>query len=424
MLRGHRRGEKEVLVLNVLYVSLAAVGGLLLLLGLLGGLLKERTPVSEPLIALIAGVLIGPAALGLLNLADLGNQALILEEAALVTLGVALVGVALRLPVGYSRRNWRLLFVLLGIVMPLMWIVGGFLVYLIVGVPFWVAVLIGAIVTPTDPVVASSIVAGGVAERNLPARLRHAISAESGFNDGLALPFVVLPVLVLTEPPGEVLGHWLTHTVLLEIVAGAALATLMGYLAGKTLRWAERKETMERTSLLTISLALSLSVLGVTELLHLNGVLAAFVAGVVFNFAGSSDAKESQEEIQEAISRFFDLPIFVVLGMALPWEGWLELGWGGILLVAAVLVLRRLPAVLALRPLLGPLRGKIKDVLFLGWFGPVGAAALYYAAFSFRETGIEAAWTVGSLIICASVVVHGITATPLIKLYGRLPRSV
>jgi sodium/hydrogen antiporter len=407
--------------LNVLYLSLAAVGGLLLLLGLLGGLLKERTPVSEPLIALLAGVLIGPAALELLNLADLGDQTLILEEAALVTLGIALVGVALRLPVGYSRRNWRLLLVLLGIVMPLMWVAGGLLVYLIVGVPFWVAVLIGAIVTPTDPVVASSIVAGGVAERNLPASLRHAISSESGFNDGLALPFVVLPVLVLTEPPGEVLGHWLTHTVLLEIVAGAALAALMGYLAGKTLRWAEKKETMERSSLLTISLALSLTVLGVTELLHLNGVLAAFVAGIVFNFAGSSDAKESQEEIQEAISRFFDLPIFVLLGMALPWEGWLDLGWRGMLVVVAVLLLRRLPTVLALRPLLGPLRRQAKDVLFLGWFGPIGAAALYYAAFSFRETGIEEAWVVGSLIICASVLVHGVSATPLTKLYGRLP---
>jgi sodium/hydrogen antiporter len=407
--------------LNVLYVSLAAVGGLLLLLGMLGGLLKERTPISEPLIALLAGVLIGPAAFGLLDLADIGDQTLILEEAALVTLGVALVGVALRLPVGYSSRNWRLLAVLLGIVMPLMWIAGGFLAYLILGVPFWVAVMIGAIVTPTDPVVASSIVAGGVAERNLPARLRHAISAESGFNDGLALPFVVLPVLVLTRPSGDVISHWLTHTILLEIMAGAALAALMGYLAGRTLNWAERKETMERTSLLTISLALSLTVLGVTELLHLNGVLAAFVAGIVFNFAGSSDAKESQEEIQEAISRFFDLPIFVLLGMALPWQGWLDLGWRGPLLVVGVLLLRRLPAVLALRPLLGPLRGRAKDVLFLGWFGPVGAAALYYAAFSFRKTGIKEAWVVGSLVICASVVVHGLTATPLTRLYGKLP---
>jgi sodium/hydrogen antiporter len=412
------------IILRELYVSLAAVGGLLLLLGVLGGLLKERTPISEPLIALLAGVLIGPAALGLLDLAELGNETLILEQAALVTLGIALVGVALRLPVGYASSNWRLLVVLLGILMPLMWIVSGLFVYLILGLPFWVSVLIGAIITPTDPVVASSIVAGGVAERNLPSSLRCAISAESGFNDGLALPFVVLPVLVLTEAPGKVLGYWLTHTILLEIVGGAVVAALMGYVAGRILRWAERKETMERTSILTVSLALSLSVLGVTELLHLNGVLAAFVAGLVFNFAGSSDAKESQEDIQEAISRFFDLPIFVVLGMALPWEGWLELGWGGLLLVAAVLLLRRLPAVLALRPLLGPLRSKGKDVLFLGWFGPIGAAALYYAAFSYRETGIEAAWTVSSLVICASLLVHGISATPLTKLYGRLPQNV
>jgi NhaP-type Na+/H+ or K+/H+ antiporter len=407
--------------LNALYVSLAAVGGLLLLLGMLGGLLKERTPVSEPLIALLAGVLIGPAALGLLDLADLGDQTLILEEAALVTLGVALVGVALRLPAGYSGRNWRLLFVLLGIVMPLMWLAGGLLAYLILGVPFWVAALIGAIVTPTDPVVASSIVAGGVAERNLTSTLRHAISSESGFNDGLALPFVGLPVLMLTEPTGEALGHWITRTVLLEIVGGAVLAALMGYLAGKTLRWAEKKETMERTSLLTISLALSLTVLGVTELLHLNGVLSAFVAGVVFNSAGSSDAKESQEDIQEAISRFFDLPIFVLLGMALPWQGWLDLGWRGPLLIAGVLLLRRLPAVVVLRRLLGPLGGRAKEVLFLGWFGPIGAAALYYAAFSLEETGIEVVWVVGSLVICASVVVHGVSATPLTKLYGRLP---
>jgi sodium/hydrogen antiporter len=409
--------------LTELYVSLAAVGGLLLLLGMLGGVLKERTPVSEPLVALISGVLIGPAAFGLLDLAALGDQTVILEETALVTLGVALVGVALRLPVGYASTHWRLLVVLLGIVMPLMWLTGGLLAYLLLGLPIWVAVLIGAIVTPTDPVVASSIVAGGVAERNLPAKLRNAISAESGFNDGLALPFIALPVLVLTEPPGEALTHWLTHTILLEITAGAALAALMGYAAGKTLRWAEANETMERTSLLTISLALSLTVLGVTELLHLNGVLAAFVAGVVFNWAGSSDAKESQEDIQEAISRFFDLPIFVLLGMSLPWEGWLELGWKGPALVAAVLLLRRLPAVLALRPFLSPLRGSTKDVLFLGWFGPIGAAALYYAAFALRETGIEEVWVVGSLIICASVLVHGVTATPLTKLYGKLPRG-
>jgi NhaP-type Na+/H+ or K+/H+ antiporter len=404
--------------LNELFVALAAVGGLLLMLGLSAGLIHESGFLSEPLFALLAGVLIGPAVFGFLDLAALGDQEKILEGAALVTLAVALLGVALRLPVGYASGNRRLLAVLLGLVMPLMWIVCSLLVYLILGLPFWVSLLVGAILTPTDPVVASTIVTGGVAERHLPSRLRHAISAESGFNDGLALPFVALPALVLTMPPGEALTHWLTHTVLWEVLAGATLAALIGYVAGKTLGWAERKETMERTSLLTVSLALSLTVLGIAELLHLNGVLAAFVAGVVFSFAGSADAQERQEDIQEAITRFFTLPIFVLLGTALPWEAWLDLGWPGLLLAAAVLLLRRLPAVLALRPLLGPLRGT-KDVLFLGWFGPVGAAALYYAAYALEETGVEEAWTVGSLVIVASVVAHGITDTPLTKLYGR-----
>ena len=184
-------------------MSLAAVGGLLLLLGMLGGILKERTPVSEPLIALIAGVLIGPAALGLLDLADIGDQNLILEEAALVPLGVALVGVALRLPVGYSSGNWRLLIVLLGIVMPLMWLAGGFLVYLIVGVPFWVAVQLGAIVTLTDPVVASSIVAGGVAERNLPAPLSTPYPPSPASTTGLPYPSSCFPCSCSPSPQGR-----------------------------------------------------------------------------------------------------------------------------------------------------------------------------------------------------------------------------
>ncbi len=157
-------------------------------------------------------------------------------------------------------------------------------------------------------------------------------------------------------------------------------------------------------------------------MIGLDGILAAFVGGLVFHAVatrGTSEAKERQEHVQEAITRFFDLPIFVLLGMALPWEGWLDLGWEGLLLVAAVLLLRRLPAVLILRPLLGQVRGR-RDALFLGWFGPIGAAALFYAAFALRETGIEEVWVVCSLIICASVVAHGLTSTSLTKLYGRL----
>jgi sodium/hydrogen antiporter len=313
--------------LHELYVALAVIGGLLLVLGLLTGFINNTAYASEPVIALIAGILIGPAALGWLDLSAVGNQQVILEQASLVTLAVALVGVALRLPVGFITNNWRPLVVLLGLVMSLMWIVSGLLTYLILGIPFLVALLIGAIVTPTDPVVSSSIVTGDVAEENLPGRLRHLISAESGYNDRLALPFVLLPLLLLTGPPEEALSHWFVHVILWEVVVGAVVAALVGYAAGKLLVWAEAKRTTAHTSILSISLALALCVLGITELIGVNGVLGAFVAGTAFNVVGSSDTQEQREHVQDAITRFFDLPVFVLMGMALPWEGWLNLGW-------------------------------------------------------------------------------------------------
>ena len=87
------------------------------------------------------------------------------------------MGVALRLPSGYPLLRWRSLAVLLGLAMPLMWAASGVLTWLVLGLPFWVAMLVGAVVTSTDPVVATSIVTGRVAHRNVPGRIRHLISA-------------------------------------------------------------------------------------------------------------------------------------------------------------------------------------------------------------------------------------------------------
>jgi NhaP-type Na+/H+ or K+/H+ antiporter len=142
------------------------------------------------------------------------------------------------------------------------------------------------------------------------------------------------------------------------------------------------------------------------------------VAGLAFDAAVSEGDRAEEERVQEAVNRFFILPIFVLLGMTIPWEGWVDLGWAGLLLALAVLLLRRLPAVLALRPLLGRVGGT-RDALFLGWFGPIGVAALFYANLAVRESGVEEAWTAGSLVICASILAHGLSATPLTRLYGR-----
>lgn len=403
--------------LDTLNIALLAVGMLVLMLGLLSEPLK-RSPLSTPMLALGLGVLLGPEVTGLLDLSQWGDEHTVLEQVARLTLAISLMGIALRLPRRYPLRNWRPLALLLGPLMVAMWVVSGLLVFLLLGLPFWAAMLVGAVITPTDPVIASSIVTGGVAERNLPGRIRHLLSGESGANDGLAYPLVFISILMLEHPVGPALGEWALKVVLWEVGAAVALGAAVGYGAGWILEKAEASETIGKTSFLSYTIALSVAALGGAKLLGTDGVLAVFAAGIAFSLAVRGSDRMEEESEQEAINSFFTLPAFALLGMTLPWGGWLDLGWAGIALALAVLALRRLPALLALSPLVSGLSDR-KDVLFFGWFGPVGVAALFYATLSLRETGVLEAWTVGSLVVCASIVAHGITAAPLTKLYGR-----
>ncbi len=399
-------------------IALLTVGGVVLLVGLFSEPLK-RSILSVPLVCLSAGVLLGPAALGVLDPADWGDQATILEQAARLTIAISLMGIALRLPSGYPLRRWRSLAVLLGPVMVLMWLASGLLAFFVLGVSFWAAMLIGAVVTPTDPVVSSTIVQGDLAEKNLPARMRHLLSGESGANDGLAYPLVFLSILMLQHPPGEALRDWLVRVLLWEVGAAIVLGALMGYGAGKLLDFARSRGYITQPSYLAYTLALSLAVLGSTRLVATDGILAVFAAGVALNMAVETDDATEEERMQEAVNRFFVLPVFVLLGLALPWGEWAALGWKGPVLAALILLLRRLPWMLALTPLI-PRAGGTRDGLFLGWFGPIGVAALFYATLAEQEAGLHEAWVVGSLVISASVLVHGVSAAPLTRLYGRL----
>ncbi len=402
-------------------IMLSVMGGLLLLLGLTSGLVKNRTVLSEPLIALLVGIVVGPAVLDLLNLAHWGNTHTILEQAARLTMAVAVMGVALRLPHGALRRNWKSLALLLGVMMPLMWLVSGLLAFGMLGGSFWVALLIGAVVTPTDPVLANSIVTGTTANNNIPQRLRFLLSSESGANDGLAFLFVLLPILMLQHPPGHALSHWLTHTLLWEVLGAVGIGLLIGLVAGHLQQWLMNHlgVWLEQRSLLGITLALSLMVLGITKLMGSDGILAVFAAGIAMNNIIKGQEEEKQERIQETVERFFVLPIFVLFGMALPWERWFEVGWAGVVLVVAILLLRRLPAMLMMAPLIKQVQG-MRDTLFAGWFGPIGVAALFYATLSVRKAGTDIVWVVGSMVIAASVLVHGVTATPFTQWYGAL----
>ena len=406
--------------MNALNIALVAIGGLVLFLGLISNWLRRAWWASDPIIALLFGILLGPT-LGVLNPLEWGiSQEVLVEQAARFTLAIGLMGVALRLPKNYVFRHWRSLSVLLGLVMPLMWLSSGLIVYFILNLPFWEAMLIGAVVSPTDPIVASSIVTGCVAQKYLPSRLRHLISSESGANDGLAYPIVFLPLLLLTKPPGAALSEWLVRVILWEVGGAILVGILLGYGSGRLLEWAEAKQTIEEYSFLSYAIALTLTVLGTAKLIGSDGILAVFVAGLAFSEALSGKERSEEENIQEAINRFFSLPIFILLGLVIPWQQWQALGWRGLALAVAVLLLRRLPAILMLKSLL---KLRFVESVYVGWFGPIGVAALYYASLSVRETGVEEIWGVSSLLICASIFAHGFTSTPLTEFYGKFRRN-
>lgn len=397
---------------------IALVGGLVLALGLVSDWLKQHG-ISDVLVALGLGVAVGPVGLGLLDPMNWGNGILVLEEAARLTVGVGLMGAALRLPSGYFGATWRSQAVLLFGAMAGMWLVGSLLVWGILGAPVWTALLIGAIVTPTDPVVASSIVTGTVAERNLPGRIPCLMTAEAGLNDGLALPLVVLGIALVGGPAHETsLVSFLTRDVLWEVGGAVLLGFGLGAATARLLKLAEDHMLIEKTAYLAIVVALALLTLGLVRLLGSDGLLAVFVAGVAFDRGVPMSEREDAGEIAATFDRFFSLPIFALIGAVLPWSAWADLGWRGPALVVAVLLLRRLPVVLAVHRWVKPLRS-LGDALFVGWFGPIGIAATFYAAMALRETGLETVFAVSLLLVCASVVVQGLTATPLTRFYGR-----
>lgn len=104
--------------------------------------------------------------------------------------------------------------------------------------------------------------------------------------------------------------------------------------------------------------------------------------------------------------------------MLLPWQAWLGLGWQAVAFTVAVILLRRFPVVIPAAPLLKPLERRI-DTPFVGWFGPIGVAAIFYATLVVHETGSRRAWQISSLVIAASIFVYGVTATPFTKRYGK-----
>lgn len=389
---------------------LAFLGGLALALGLTSRRVRQL-PVSEPLLALVIGVVIGPAVLGLVELPE-SERNHVLSEVARIAVALSLMAVALRFPIRDFRSVVPAVAILILVVLPAMAAIGGLLGIAVLGLPVASAALLGAAIAPTDPVLASSIVTGDPAERDLPERLRVLLSLESAVNDALALPLVLVATAAITATAMPTAAG----RALLHVAVAVVLGLLIGDGAGRLVLREERHRVIEHSAFLVLMIALALFTLGAVKLLGGEGILGVLAAGLAYNHRLSRAERELEEEVQEAINRFLVLPVFTLLGVALPWEAWRSLGWPAAVFVAGVLLVRRLPLLLVLRRPLGLRRD---EAAFLGWFGPVGAAALFYVTHAlYSGTSALHLWAAGSLTIAASTLVHGVTATPLRRAFA------
>jgi sodium/hydrogen antiporter len=301
-----------------------------------------------------------------------------------------------------------------------MWLVAFLLLWSILQLPPLVALLIAAIITPTDPVVATSLVTGNLAQEKIPLRVRTTLSLESGANDGFGFLLVILPVLLIQLSPGDAWSRWFLDVLLWDVLFATVAGALLGYLAAKLLHMAEAREILEEYSYLSLSIALTILALGAVELFGADGILAVFAAGLVFDFFADTKEQHDEERIQETMSNLFMVPMFVLIGLTLPWSQWFHLGWPLLAAALAVLLLRRLPLVWLMHPWLRSYYTRT-DMAFLGWFGPVGVTAVYYAHLAESRLGEawEIIWPLTSLLVFASIFVHGMTAAPVSKRFPK-----
>lgn len=392
-------------------LALAALGLVGLVMALLSKATEQRLPFTEALVALVLGVLAGPRVLDLVQVPD-GTRDLLLLEGSRVLLAASVMAAALRFRFDQVRplavpTVWLLL-----VAMPLAALLTG-LAGLALGLPLSVALVVGACLAPTDPVLAASVVTGESAQRTLPRRVRAVLTVESGANDGLGI--VLVGVLVAAAVPASGVGEALA-LVAWEVAAGVLVGAVLGTVAGRAFALADRNGALGEGPELVFTLLLALGVLGASRLIGAGGVLAVFVAGLAYGRVVPSSPRQHQAALDEGINRYAVMPLVALLGLTLPWTEWADLGWTLLPFLLGVFLLRRPVVITALARPLGLRR---HQAAFLGWFGPMGISALFYLAHA-RQEGLTDPRVLAAVTaaVVASVVVFGVTGTPGRRAYA------
>jgi len=388
-------------------VSLIVVG-----LAILGAVALPRVLADRPVSFPLAYVALG----GLLFLIPVGFPAPNPFEHPEITqrlteLGVivALQGAGLQLDRRIGWRRWKTTWRLLGVTMPLTIAATALLGWWGMGLAAPTAVLLGAVVAPTDPVLASDVQVEG--PRSGPGdEVRFSLTSEAGLNDGLAFPFTYLAIAMATAgvAPANWWIDWLTIDVAYRIVVGVLVGVGAGHLLARFVFEYPATTTLARSMSGVEALAATLVSYGVTEVVGGYGFIAVFVAALAIrDYERDHDYHEELHEFSEAAERSIMAVLLVLFGGAIATGLLAPLTWtaAGIGLVVVFIV----------RPLAGwlGLWGYPPERNAIAFFGIRGIGSFYYLAYGINNAGFVGAdrlWAFAGFVVLVSIVVHGITA--------------
>lgn len=384
-------------------------------------LLLKKLPLSLPIIFVGFGMAIF-AFTPLREFTPLPVESpVLIEKATEFIVIISLMGAGLKIGRPFTYGNWRITIRLLAIVMPLTIAAIAVSGYWILGLPVASALLLGACLAPTDPVLASDVqIERPNSDESDEARF--ALTSEAGLNDALAFPFVHLALVFSVGGLGFAsLGSWLWHDVVWRLSVGAAMGALGGWLLGQIIYGLPENTRLSRTGDGFIALGSTLAIYAFTEFAYGYGFLAVFVAGIMLNRSAKGDAFNSElHDFADETERLVMMVLLVLFGgMLTGGELLANIGWSSVIVAALVL--------LVIRPAIGwlsliDMQRPPLERFVIAFFGIRGLGSVYYLAFALNHGDFASQhtlWQTVGLIILGSIVLHGLSVTPIMRRLNR-----
>jgi NhaP-type Na+/H+ or K+/H+ antiporter len=378
----------------------------------------QNTIITLPMVYTFFGIILG----GLfLDIIPLNPEDHLVELVAELTLVIVLATDASRIDVRGLLHDHSLPTRMLGYGLPLTMVYGTIAAVLVfTELAFWEAAILGVILAPTDASLGQSV----VSNPKVPVRIRQTLNIESGLNDGIALPFLLLAIAMADS---EELFHnpfdFLLNVVV-QILLGIAAGLVIGFFGTRFTQWGQHSGWMSRNYQRISSLALILVAYGTAELIGGNGFIAAFCFGLASRiFAGKEETEDLYEYAETEVTVLMLLTFTLFGAVMLPPA--IETVNPEILLFAVL----SLTLVRMLSVAISMVGAKIRPVtsLFLGWFGPRGIASILYVFIVLESEnlpGLELIYGVTMITVLLSIFSHGITAAPLANRYGARMETV